>query len=327
MIGLFQMGALAWLLFLSVIAITIAVLYPALRRGLSRLEPMTRTIALRGLRVAPLVGGLGVAFLCFAPKLLGLVVPAVDHCAAHGDGHFHFCLQHPPATAGAPALWWILGVIACAAAVTTLLRWRRFRRSMRTLQQLSATARFSRAHDAWMIETPLPWAVSVGVRQVRTLLSTGLVQSVPAPLVAAVVAHERAHATRRDAWWKIVTALLSLGHFPRTQRALESDLQLACEQACDEHAAAAVGSRVRVAQALLAVARVRQQRRELGPAALAFDAQDLTARVKSLLKTPARRSWPQSVWTLLLVFVAALAAGFADPLHHMTETLIHHVIG
>ena len=72
----------------------------------------------------------------------------------------------------------------------------------------------------------------------------------------AVLEHERAHLRRQDPLWRLVAALLASAHVSAVRRTLLDDLELASEHACDEEAGARIGSRVLVAQALLAVERL-----------------------------------------------------------------------
>lgn len=325
--GLVLMAAAAWLLFLVAISSAITLGYPLLRRALGRLHPIPRANILRLVAIAPVgLATIGV-FLCFAPKLLGSALSRSDHCFQHADGHPHFCLNHPPQV-GFGAEWWLgLAVLGTAVGVIVAIQGRRLRRSAKMLRQLASTARFDPRHGSWLLESNLPIAMSVGVLRTRTLLSSGLLQMIPKRLVDAIVAHEHAHERRRDGIWKPVTQLLSLGHFPGTRSALMSDLGLACEQACDEEAGLALGNRARVAEALVAMERVRQSMTEFGPAALAFGAHGVTARVESLLRESAGSRTSRRMNFSLMAAVLTLAIVAADPLHHLTETLIHFILG
>jgi beta-lactamase regulating signal transducer with metallopeptidase domain len=321
------MAVAAWVLFLIVTSSAIALSYPLLRRPLSRLHPSQRANALRVVGMAPVgLATLGV-LLCFAPKLFGTVLSQPDHCFEHSDNHAHFCLNHPPQVNLANEACMGLALFVLLAAAIVVVQGLRFRRSSRALKQLSSTARLDAQREAWLIESDLPIAISVGVFRTRTLLSTGLLDLIPGQLVDAVVAHERAHERRRDGLWKPVVELLSYANFPATRRLLMDDLELACEQACDEEAGHALGDRVRVAEALLAMERVRQRSAGLGPAALAFGAHGVPARVESLVSESPGSSWSPRVTLGLLAAAVVAASVAADPLHHLTETLIHYVLG
>lgn len=325
--GLVLMAAAAWGLFLVAISSATALGFPFLRRPLGRLHPNLRANALRAVAMAPAgLATVGV-LLCFAPKLFGSAFSRADHCFQHADSHPHFCLDHPPQVSFGAELWMGLAVLGVALAVTVVIQGSRFRKSSRILRQLASTARFDARRRAWLIDSDLPVAMSVGVVRPRTLLSSGLLRVIPVRLVDAIVAHEHAHEHRRDGLWKLATELLSFGHFPGTRRAVTMDLELACEQACDEEAGLALGNRTRVAEALIAMERVRHDMGGLGPAALAFGAHGLAARVESLVSDSPGRSWDRRALLGSLVVAFGTAAIAADPLHHLTETLIHYVLG
>ncbi len=330
-LGLLQMGLLAWLLFIAIASLITASVYPFIRGRLKGLVPEIRAVALRALCVAPVVGGLVATILCFVPTAFGGIVPRVDHCVGHcpdhGDGHLHFCMTHPPQTWGESGLWLLIVGLGLGYLTLVSIRLARFVRSHRVLRQLTSTARFDANYDAWVVESGPPLAITVGVLHKRTVLSSGLLLAIPSRLVEAIVAHEKAHERRHDAFWRAVTRFLSLGHVPATRRALQADLELTCEQACDEEAGSSIGDRLRVAEALIAVARVRQDAVMFGSAVMAFAAQGLDARIESLLASPARSVWSRSFMLGLVATGVLVALVLADPLHHFAETLLGLLVG
>lgn len=325
--GLIVLAATAWMLFLVATSLVVASTFAGARRVLRSLHPATRAIMLRLLAVAPVGLATCGLLLCFAPKLIVAGVGSVDHCRDHGDPHAHFCLNHPPDMSYGAPVWVGLAILSGLGFVTLALRGARFRRSSQVLRQLVHTSRFDSRRRAWWVDADDPVALSVGVFRPRTLLSKGLARALPDRLLTAVLAHEHAHARRRDILWKLAAELLSLGHLPGSRRAILTELELACEQACDEEAGAALGNRVQVAEALLAMERVRQRAMGASSAALAFGEHQLTARVESLIGDAPRRRGERLVAIAVGLFGALVAILAADPLHHLTETLIHHVAG
>lgn len=321
-LGLIQIGLLAWLLFAAIISLLTATLYPRARSGLDTVAPEQRALILRVLCVAPILLGLGLVVLCFLPSVAGIVWPGFDHCPYHHDGHVHFCMIHLPATSGRWIGWAVAGVLGPLFLVQVFRRLLIFRKSHRLLRQLARTSRLDSRLGVWIVDSDVPMAMTVGVLRQRTLFSAGLIRALPPRFLEVIVEHERAHERRRDALWKLITGLLSLAHLPGARRALLADLELACEQTCDEEAGLLLGDRLCVAQALAAVERIRQGTPRLGLVAAYFGGPTLGARVESLLTAP--RIPPISGRVARWLPIVAILAGLflADPLHHLTETIV-----
>ena len=210
---------------------------------------------------------------------------------------------------------------------------------MRALGALGTHARFDPEKGAWVFPHLRPLAVAAGLWRPRTFVSTGLVEALDPDELEVVLAHERAHVRRRDGLWNAAAEFFAFGQWPSVRRALRADLELACEQACDESAAERIGDRLRVAAALLAVERLRHRvgsaarMHEPGGAGIdalagpAFARGDLGARVAFLLDDADEGRWQR--W-LVPAMAAALGLSmivFSDPLHHWTETMLHHLLG
>jgi beta-lactamase regulating signal transducer with metallopeptidase domain len=178
---------------------------------------------------------------------------------------------------------------------------------------------------AGVVESSRPFAITVGWLHPSVLVSTSLLERLSPAQLAIVVAHERAHAERRDGLAVTAARVLALGHLPFVRRELLSDLAVACEQACDEAAARACGDRVLVAEAILAAERAAGgASHPLASPGLAFGGGDVASRVESLLAPPAVGATPGRLRWILLAGGAALAAA-APHVHHWTETFLDHL--
>lgn len=322
MLGVLHITLLAWLLFAVSISLLVAALYPFVRPRIATLSPAVRAVVLRGVNLLPIVGGLALTLLCFMPTAVGLVFPGFDHCPSHGQSHLHLCLTHLPGYTGALPGWILVagfGSVFIARSMALLLR---FAESHRLLGQLVGTATFDSDTQAWIVDSSAAFAMTTGIVQKKTLLSRGLARALPARLIGAVVAHEHAHERRNDGFWKLVTAVLSLAHLSATRSALLADIEFACEQACDEEAGVELGDRILVAEALLAVHRVRQHVPALGLAAVSFGARGVRGRVESLLASGNLVTWrPGAIRGALLASGLVLLA-VAEPMHHLAETIV-----
>lgn len=303
----------------ALVAAVTALAWPRMHPSILRRAPATRARMLTTLCLAPLGSGVALALACLLPSLCAALWPALDHCTHHADEHLHLCLVHPPAA--------VLGLIAAVLGATALALVM-LRGAPGLVRLVRAHRTLARLHDATApaelgvcsVDTDAAFSFAGGALRPTIYLSRGLRSRLSPPELAAVLAHERAHVCRRDVLRRHAARLGALLHGPDTARALLSALELACEQACDEEAAAALGDRVQVAQAIVAVARLAPR----PPPALAvmaagFTADALTQRVTALLATPtpepaaSRRS---------LVLAAAALVVLAPALHHATETVL-----
>ena len=322
LLGLFQLFILSATLLTVLTAVVVAVAYRYLRPRMGQMGPARRARLLTGLCVAPLCVGVLQTGLFFLPGVLGVIWPQMDHCLSHtAADHAHLCLVHPPSAAGA---W--LGWVIVLGAVVGLGR-PLFRDVVRTLgsarlvRQLVLTAPPGDDDGVRLVSSERPIAAATAVGS-EVIVSTSLVDALSPELLSAVIAHERAHVQRRDPWRRMCAMLLSEGHLPGAREALLSDLELACEQASDETAAEQIGDRVRMAQALLAVARLLPSLPQAPvPVAMGFGGSSITARVDALLAPPMGEGHATTELAWLVLATAASVAS-AGPGHHLIEHFI-----
>jgi hypothetical protein len=252
------------------------------------------------------------------PGLLALV-GAGDHCAGHAE-HLHLCLAHPIRSLS-PSLAAGAALIALLAALAGLVR------AWPTLRAVAAWRRLASLRSAGVADTGFeragsarPFSVVVGLWRPSIWISDPLWRGLGAPARAVVLAHERAHARRRDPLRRFVLALLTLPLGAETRAALLRSWTLAVEQVCDEAAAREVGDRLSVAEAIVAVERLVG---DLPAPAASFGGGDAERRVHSLLAPVAPEEapgfplrWVGWIGGLALVLAATRA------LHHVTEHLL-----
>lgn len=347
-LGTAQLLALAGLGFAALVSLETALFWPALERRLAAMHPARAAWGAWAAAAAP-VGIAGLALgLCLAPGLLG-VLGGGDHCLAHGE-HPHLCLVHPVGglgTAGAVGLGLAVGSLALGAglAAARLGRAQRLLRALARLPRVGAAAPSRGAEGPARAGAPpdrgslpgidallaidAPLAATAGWWRPRVVVSRGLASALDREALAAVVAHERAHARRRDALRELVAHGLAFAHLPGTRRRILATLRTTAERACDEEAAARLGDRLAVAEALLRVGRVGRQRAlEVPGAALGaagFDRGSIGARVAALLDEPP--SAPGRALPFALAAAGAAVAWLgAAPLHHAAEHLLARLL-
>lgn len=303
-------------------AATGAMVTPRALRALADVPPGARAGLLVALIGAPASMALGVVALAFLPSALDGLGLVADHCAHHGAHHdFHLCFLHghPPTTspaalvAGAGLLGWlILGWARELARLRHARRWR---------ARLAPLAHRDEELGALRLQSERALAITTGLLRPTIWISSGLLDVLDQAQLRAVLAHERAHARRRDSLIKLLARLGTRLHLPRTRARLLEALELACERACDEAAAQATGDRLVVAEALLVLQRARQHRGAPAPA-VSFGDHALQARVRAMLEEPEpERSWSGPIGLGLGALGLGLLAT-RDASHHLLESLL-----
>lgn len=319
LLGLGELVALACVSFALVISVAVAVAYPHARHRIGSLAPEDRPGWILALCLAPAGGAFLITLVCLLPSLAGLGWHLTDHCYAHGSGHPHLCVTHLPSAGGGVLGIAALFVVAALvlAAIAHLVRTARLSRQLRSVIDDSGGGTTT-------IVSSHPLAATIGILRPKVVLSSALRRSLRDDLVAAIEHHEQAHVRRRDPLVRTVARLAAVFHFPGTRRRLLCDLQLACEQACDEYAAREIGNRLTVARALLAVERLLASNRLPLPGFVAgFGSTGIAARVNALTEEPVERS---RLWlSATLAGVLILLVAKADGIHHTTETLLGFV--
>lgn len=316
------LAAATGVLFTGIAAVAAALVYPRVRERLGRRPPGSRARLLTAWAALPGSAALGSLALCFVPSLWPRLGLAVDHCPLH-DGHLHLCFAHAPLHPATPGEWAILlvGALAIVAVLSRVVRGH-----VRTYRAVAAMVSGVPRSGSGLLEVRAPVSITVGLGTPRVLVSTGLRERLPAPLFQAVLAHEHAHARRRDPLRLLAVALLGALHLPATRRLLLADIALACEQAADEQAAREVGDRTVVAEAIVAVERLlRGQPSIAGALGMAGCAAE--ARVTALLDEPLEAPRPRRARWLLRAALGGAALAAASPIHHLTETLLDLIAG
>lgn len=317
----FALLATLWILGAVLIAVLARLLWPLLQRRAQAWSPRVRARRLAALAVAPAAIPTFLLGLCVLPGVLGFLSGRGDHCPVHLD-HPHLCLFHASvALSPLLALGLLLFLILLLSASRRGTRWSGIAR--RDRRELAAAATRRRFRQARLTRSGIPFALTEGWIQPQVWLSTALFDALSPARREIVIAHERAHAERRDPLiWALASTLAGL-HLRGMRQPLLAGLRLAAEQDCDERAAARSGDRLEVAETLLFVERLMKGR-DLsacpGPHA-ALTGSTVPQRVQSLLSAlPADSTGlPRP---LVWAGIALLAGSAAAPLHHAAEHLL-----
>jgi len=324
-------AVLLWLAALAVASLAASASFGLVHLRMARRAPRTRAATAALFATAPVALATLLVALCFAPGVVGWATASGDHCAKHPE-HPHLCLVHPLASrepAVAIALASLLAVAGCAATRAA----RAVARARRDVEHLRTGRIEALERGVELIDSRRVFSFATGGPRARILISTALAQAVEPGVLAAVIAHERAHLARLDPWIGAVARIASRA-IPRAVREqILGELDLASELACDEAAARDVGDRLLVARALVAVARLASADR--GARALfarSFASASIELRVASLLEAPSgvapartrATRWLRRAATALAL--AALVAIASQPVHHLVEHAIEQLV-
>lgn len=315
-LGAAQLALLTFLLFAGATSLVTAVAARPLVQRAHRLPPAIAAVRLRGLLLAPLGVGLLATAVSFVPSIAASLAGVDHHCTSHAD-HPHLCVVHLPIGAGAPLGWAVVAVAVALAAARALPLVREGIHARSLVHELVVTA--DRAVVTICSHEPV--CLAVGWWRPVVVVSSGFVDGVGEEAAEVAIAHERAHARRRDAWWTFLARLGALAIPAGVAREVLDALELATERACDERAADDVGDRLLVADAIL-----RAQRLGLrGGASLlaaSFGPSHWSARVAALLAPLAPSPTGLARWDARGAILTALALALAGPLHHAAETVL-----
>ncbi len=311
-----QLTLLTWVLFATVGAAAVSLAARHILPLLHAVPPATAATRLRWLLAAPVALGFVLTLVVFSPSLLASVTGSSHHCMTHG-GHHHLCLDHLPDDLGTTSGWWLL---ALAAAVLAARLSGVATRVVRGVHQVAPLRRLMGPGREATIASAEPICAAIGWWRPTIVVSDGFIRGVGAEAARAAIAHERAHALRRDAMWTLLGRVASVTLLPSTARLLLEAHELATERACDETAAVEVGDRLVVADAIL-----RAQRLGLGSQgdlAAGFGPARWSARVEALLlpDPPPPAGWDR--WDGKAAVALLVAAALASPLHHAAESAL-----
>lgn len=318
-LGTLQLAALAALGFALAVTLLSAAAGPTVLRVVARWAPARRARALFVWAAAPVLSAVLLTALCFLPSALAAIGLLSDHCPTH-DHHVHLCLLHPAETAGSAFGWLLLAAALAWPAVQAARQVRALLRARQLLRDLHGASRPAGA-GLRTVGSDRPFSFVAGLLRQRIYVSAGLTGRVSEDVLSVVLEHERAHVRRRDGARKLVARFVSTAHLPAVRAHLLAELDLACEQACDEEAALVAGDRLRVAEAILVVERtLAGLPAGFGVATSSFGGSNVVARVEALLDAPAcPRAKVRGAWIGLALALSTAAAGW---LHHVTETLL-----
>lgn len=307
------LGMLAWWLAAAgALSCLASLAYPAFRRQLNGGAPAGRALTAFAYALMPPAVACLTVVLLLHPALAAALIPShchQDHCGLHRPA---FELVHP---VGAALAAGSLVVVA----VLILLAQRTLRRARGLLAMLQRLARPSGALDYAVVESPDPIAWCAGLAVPRVYLSSGLEAALSDEELQIVLAHEHAHARRRDNLRSLLLRWATVAWQRDSRRLLLADFEHGTEQACDAVAAAHIGS----ADAVMDLLRRLPDTAAPAPARgrMPFEAVGLPQRIAELARDPNTLRPLSAAWLFIAGAWLAAPAALAGPGHYLIEWL------
>jgi Zn-dependent protease with chaperone function len=293
-----------WLLLALAASLLAAAGRPVLGRLLRDADASDRARACLAYGLLPPLAATLAVLLSWLPDASTWLVP--HHC--HGND----CTPHAPQVALASAAGALIASVGAAlVAIVIGAGWRALSRMQRRLRALDLLANPDRGHGYAVMETARPLAWCAGLLRPRVFVSRGLLDRLTEDETAAVLAHERTHAERRDNLRMTALRYATL-LWPRgARRRLLDDLSLSTEEVCDRAAAQTLGSPAALARLLELLGGADAA--GPGQPRLAFGSTAIAARIRALrsdagTERPALPAWLwlAGLWSVLVVTLTPL---------------------
>jgi Zn-dependent protease with chaperone function len=287
-----------------------------LGRGARELAPRAQARLYLTISALPLAAGVAVMTAVLAPRFGWIIDLCCQGATAGAHPHPHLCGE---LSAGG---WPGASLALLAMLVVVRLVWALAGAGSALITLAKLKGELARTVEAGaLVPVDAPAAFVLGLWRPRVYVTRGLHAPAYREHLASVLAHEEAHRRRRDPLRRLLAGLALAFHLPGVAGWLARRLAETQEMAADVEAALAVGSRTRVAHALVALARPFPM--PLPAAASAFGAARLEARVLAILDERPRRDSPSPRAIGIVLGAALLAVVWrAAELHHDLEHLL-----
>lgn len=315
-LGAVQLALVTFVLFTLAASGVTSIIARRVVGDVTRLPPSVAAGRLRWLLAMPVSVGALMTLVAFLPSVAASIAGVHHHCASHA-GHPHLCVVHLPAGSGSATGWLVVAFAVTVAALRVVPVIAELRRSARLVAELLPPAT---SRGTVTVPSSEPLCATVGVWAPMVVISSGFAEAVGPEALTAAVAHEEAHASRRDTLWRITVRLAAVPLPSSVTGRLLSALDLATERACDEAAAVALGDRLVVADAILRAQRLGLRR--WNGIAAGFGPSHWAARVDALLAPVTGAPTGVRRWDVIAGIATAVAVASAGPVHHAAETAL-----
>ena len=287
--------------------------WPGLRRLTRDGAASAKGLVLFAYALLPPLSAALTAVLVINPEWSSALVP--EHC--HGSNcQLHkpaFELLHPAGAAlAAVSVLVVLGLVIAAQGVLLPAR--------RRLRMLNRYAEQQPVLDHAVVRSDDFLAWCAGLLHPRVFLSDALVEAISPQELQIVLAHEHAHAKRRDNLRNLLVSWATLAWYPAQRRDFLRHLSQSNEAACDAAAANLVGSArpvIDLIERLPEVSGAATDNRRL-----AFHAADQRERIAALAQDSTDSESITAAWLSVGLLWLAAPVLMTGPGHYILEWLM-----
>jgi len=226
----FFAASLGWLAVVIAASVVGMFMYAPFRKLGMLASPHRRSAALLVYATLPVMVASIVSIALYFPQLAVLLLP--EHC------HADTCTPHAPEFAASAAYAGMITVTALTALVLVFyVPVQQLIRHIRKSQIVKRLSRPAAEPGFHIVENDAAIAWCDGLLSPEIFISQGFLARVDKTELSIVLAHERAHAQRRDNLVRLVIDWGTRLWPEEIRRAIRSDFNAAAEQACDQAAA------------------------------------------------------------------------------------------
>jgi Zn-dependent protease with chaperone function len=226
---------------------------------------------------------------------------------------------------------------AFAAALLTTTCWRGFRLVLATRRTTQAWLRHAQpitlrgiSAPALVVDSTFPVVTVIGLRRPRLMIARSVLDSCSPDELLAILAHEQGHIDRHDNLRRLLLSIAPdiLNWLPVSAKMFAAWCDAAEEAADDDAARTGADGRVRLAEALVKVARLAPVNGVEAPmpASALYRGESLERRVRRLLEARHRETSSFApVWSARAALTVLSVAGLTvlERVHELVEGLIH----
>jgi Zn-dependent protease with chaperone function len=303
-------------IFTIVSSVVCWILSPLFKTFIEAFSLESKLTFLRFFGALPLSLALGLTSTVTVPALSHDTSLPLEHCHTNSD-----CLGASASHMLTPTELIIASFFCSFLLWRFFLGFRSYYRSKKLFNRLDFLTEAKHASLVKSIDTPVPFAFSIGIFKPIAIISSGLRHLLSSRQIKIISLHEEVHIKHRDNLDKWLMQLVCSFHCRAVKQYILELHALTLEMRADQIAARVIDSSVDVAETIVIVKRLMSTEIN-NPLVCQFISSELEQRVHYLLVDKPEKSLSKKTikWSAFSLFLLAII--FSLPLHNAIEFLI-----